>query len=69
MHIVGTETNDCVLATAFDAFDSGFLPYVLEECCESATKGRHEMGVKLLRIQGMSNNRCLVKTKRIELRG
>lgn len=62
VHLVGTETNDCVLATAFDAFDSGFLPYVIEECCESATEGRHELGVKILRIQGMSNNRCIVDT-------
>lgn len=65
VHIVGTETNDCILATAFDAFDSGFLPYVIEECCESGTEGRHEMGLKLLRIQGMSNNRCLASTTRV----
>lgn len=62
VHLVGTETNDCVLATAFDAFDSGFPVYVLEECCESATEGRHQMGLDLLRIQGMTNNRCLAET-------
>lgn len=67
VHLVGTETNDCVLATAFDAFDSGFAVYVLEECCESATQGRHDMGVQLLRIQGMTNNRCLADTKEIPL--
>lgn len=67
IHLVGTETNDCVLATAFDAFDSGFPVYVLEECCESATEGRHDMGVQLLRIQGMTNNRCLAKTIEIAL--
>lgn len=59
VHLVGTETNDCVFATALDAFDRGFLPYIIEECCQSATPGRHEKGVELLRMQGMTNNRCL----------
>jgi nicotinamidase-related amidase len=62
VHVVGTETNDCVLATVFDAFDAGFTTYVLEECCESATEGRHQMGLDILRIQGMTNNRCLANT-------
>jgi nicotinamidase-related amidase len=67
VHLVGTETNDCVLATAFDAFDSGYPVYVLEECCESATPGRHQMGLDLLRLQGMTNNRCLANTVEIAL--
>ena len=67
VHLVGTETNDCVLATAFDSFDSGFPVYVLEECCESATKGRHQMGLDLLRLQGMTNNRCLANTIEVDL--
>lgn len=67
VHVVGTETNDCVLATAFDAFDLGFLPYVIEECCESATEGRHKMGAQLLRIEDMSNNHCSVKTINVQL--
>jgi nicotinamidase-related amidase len=67
VHIVGLETNDCVLATAFDAFDADFPVYVLEECCESATEGRHQMGVDLLRIQGMTNNRCLTDTVDVSL--
>jgi nicotinamidase-related amidase len=67
VHLVGTETNDCVLATAFDAFDSGFPVYVLEECCESATVGRHQIGLDLLRIQGMTNNRCLTNTVDVEV--
>jgi len=67
VHLVGTETNDCVLATAFDSFDSGFAVYVLEECCESATEGRHQMGIDILRLQGMSNNRCLAPTIDVDL--
>jgi nicotinamidase-related amidase len=67
VHIVGTETNDCVLATAFDAFDSGFPVYVLEECCESTTKKRHQLGLELLRTHKMTNNRCLADTIDVSL--
>lgn len=62
LHIVGTETNDCVAATAFEAFDLGFAPYIIEECCESATKGLHQLGIKMLRQQKMTNNECLART-------
>lgn len=65
LHLVGTETNDCVFATALDAFDQGFVPYVIEECCESATKGLHELALKLLGQQAMTNNSCLTKTRSI----
>lgn len=61
VHLIGTETHDCVLATAYDAFDSGFLPCVIEECCESGTPGRHEEGLKLLRWQNMTNNSWQVR--------
>jgi len=67
LHLVGTETNDCVFATALDAFDLGYPVYVLEECCEAATKGRHQQGLTLLRYQGMTNNSCLAQTINIEL--
>lgn len=67
IHLVGTETNDCVLASAFDAFDSGFAVFVLEECCESATVGRHQLGLEVLRHQSMTNNSCLVDTIEVEL--
>jgi nicotinamidase-related amidase len=67
IHLVGTETNDCVFATAFDSFDRGWPVYVLEECCESATEGRHDIGLKLLRFQGMTNNRCLAETVEVSV--
>lgn len=67
LHLVGTETNDCVFATALEAFDLGFPVYVLEECCESATKGRHEPAVGLLRHQHMTNNSCLAETVEVKL--
>jgi nicotinamidase-related amidase len=67
VHLVGTETNDCVFATAMSAFDLGFRPYVLEECCEALYEGRHAQGVQLLRYQKLTNNSCLTETVEIEL--
>jgi nicotinamidase-related amidase len=67
VHIVGTETNDCVLATAHSAFDEGFVPYVIEECCESGYVGRHEEGVRLLRYQKLTNNSCLAETVEVKI--
>lgn len=67
LHLVGTETNDCVFATALESFDLGYRVYVLEECCESASEGRHDPAVALLRHQGMTNNRCLAETVEVEI--
>jgi nicotinamidase-related amidase len=55
VHIVGTQTNDCVLATALEAFDLGFLAYVIEECCEAESAELHQAGLILLRAQDMTN--------------
>jgi len=49
------------------AFDAGFRPYVLEECCEALYEGRHAQGLQLLRYQKLTNNSCLAKTIEIEL--
>jgi nicotinamidase-related amidase len=65
VHLVGTETHDCVLATAYDAFAAGYPVYALEECCESGTPGRHEAGLTLLRWQKMTNNSCLADTQEV----
>lgn len=62
LHLVGTETNDCVFATALEAFDLGYPVYVIEECCESAREDRHKPAITLLRYQNMTNNSCLAKT-------
>ncbi|HSX29186.1 MAG TPA: isochorismatase family cysteine hydrolase [Candidatus Saccharimonadales bacterium] len=67
VHLVGTETNDCVFATALSAFDLGFRPYVLEECCEALYEGRHLKGVELLRFQKLTNNSCLAATMDIDI--
>jgi nicotinamidase-related amidase len=67
VHLVGTETNDCVFATAMSAFDLGFRPYVLEECCEALYEGRHAQGLQLLRYQKLTNNSCLAKTVEVQI--
>lgn len=67
VHLVGTETNDCVFATAMSAFDLGFRLYVIEECCEALYEGRHDQGLQLLRYQKMTNNSCLAETIEVEL--
>jgi nicotinamidase-related amidase len=33
--IVGVDTNECVLATALAVFDSGLVPWVVQDCCAS----------------------------------
>lgn len=67
VHLVGTETHDCVLATAYGAFASGYPVYALEECCESGTPGRHEAGLTLLRWQSMTNNSCRAETTEVQI--
>jgi nicotinamidase-related amidase len=67
VHLVGTETHDCVLATAYDAFAADFPVYALEECIESGTPGRHEAGLMLLRWQSMTNNSCRAATTDVAL--
>lgn len=50
VHIVGYDTNDCVLATAFEAFDLGFFTYAIEGCVEtSSTKTLHKNALTILR--------------------
>lgn len=65
VHLVGSETHDCVLATAYDAFAAGFPVYAMEECIESGTPGRHEAGLTLLRWQNMTNNSCRAGTNEV----
>jgi nicotinamidase-related amidase len=56
VHVVGVDTHDCVLATAYDAFDYGFVTYVIEECCEAAPTGAHVRALEILRERNMTNN-------------
>lgn len=65
VHIVGVETNDCVFATAFHAFDLGLATYVIEECSDSTKPTRHGLAAKLLREQGMTNHSTGIETDSI----
>ncbi|WP_182422107.1 isochorismatase family protein [Aureimonas sp. ME7] len=57
LHFVGFDINDCVLASAYDAIDSGFHAFVLEELAfrTDADAGLIEATLTLLRHQGMTN--------------
>ncbi len=55
VHIVGLDTNDCVLATAYESFDLGFLTYVIEDCCQSSSSDElHKFALKILQGQDMT---------------
>ena len=65
LHLVGFDTNDCVLASAYEAFDLGLFTYVIEECCESnSSAALHKQGLTLLRKQNMTNNSVVEKIPR-----
>jgi nicotinamidase-related amidase len=56
VHIIGLDTNDCVLATAYEAFDLGFFTYVIEECTQSSEGNEiHGKAIDLLRHVGLTN--------------
>jgi len=57
LHIVGFDANDCVLASALDAFDAGFVTYVIEDCC-GASSGEEvkKSGLKVLRHLCLTNH-------------
>jgi|GEM_PF-411867 len=60
VHVVGLETDDCVLATALESFDFGFVTYVIEECCQSSSLDElHQDALKILRGQNMTNSSCI----------
>lgn len=55
--IVGVETHECVLATAFDAMDSDFKTTVLESCVASKDVMNHEAGIRILRAMRLTDTR------------
>jgi nicotinamidase-related amidase len=62
VHLVGLDTNDCVLASAYESFDSGFITYAVEECCQSSSSEQlHQSALELLRHQCLTNNSCIEK--------
>lgn len=62
VHIVGLDANDCVLATAYEAFDLGYFTYVIEECTDSSSSKKiKQAGFEVLRQVNLTNNSCLEK--------
>ncbi len=57
VHIVGLDTNDCVFATAQEAFDLGFYTYVIEECTGSSSGEKmHRNAIEILRELDLTNH-------------
>jgi nicotinamidase-related amidase len=58
VHLVGFDINDCVLATAYDALDQGYLTFAIEECCGRTDWDRSiiDAALLILRKQAMTNN-------------
>lgn len=57
VHLVGLDTNDCVFASAQEAFDLGFFTYVIEEGTESSQNAQFRTSVlDILRELGMTNH-------------
>jgi nicotinamidase-related amidase len=54
IHVVGLDTNDCIIATAYEAFDLGFFTYVVENCTASSQSPElRENATKILMEQDM----------------
>ncbi len=55
IHIVGCDTDDCVLATAYESFDLGFFTYVIEECTASSSKHKEvrDCALRILKRVGI----------------
>ena len=62
IHCVGYDANDCVLATADNAFDLGFYTYVIEEATESSEgKALRDAAFAIMRENEMTNHSTLIK--------
>ena len=66
VHIVGYDINDCVMATANDAFDAGFFAYVIEEGADSSENAEMKKdALEILRENEMTNHSELITDKKI----
>jgi len=68
IHFVGYDTDDCVLTSAEDAFDRGYLTYVIEECVFSSSGiALHEYALAILRNVSLTNNSCVENIKKLNV--
>lgn len=57
IHIVGTESNDCVMATALESMDLGYFTFVIEEAVETGhTALNQERALGILNYLNITNN-------------
>lgn len=65
IHVIGFDSNDCVLTTAEDGFDAGFFTYVIEEATGSSNGDclKH-YSIEILREVDMTNHSELIKSKK-----
>ena len=64
IHIVWYETNDCVMATAFDSIDLWYYTFVIEEACETrTTASNHTKAKDILKYLNLTNNSDFVWSK------
>jgi nicotinamidase-related amidase len=69
LHLVGLDANDCVLGSAYEAFDLGFYTYVLEECTESQDAAKiRDAGFAVLRHVNLTNKSCVETIPYFEVR-
>lgn len=69
VHIVWYESNDCVLATAFEAFDLWFYSFIIEEACETwKTASNHEYAIPILKYLNLTNNSKFVGYEKTEFK-
>ena len=71
IHLVGYDINDCVLASAYEAVDSGYFTYVIEELCHhwDGSEQLKEAALAVLRIQGLTNNSTKTDCSVVSLNG
>lgn len=69
IHIVWYESNDCVLATSFEAFDLWFYSFVIEEACETwSTEINHKHAISILDYLNLTNNSKFVGYEKTEFK-
>ena len=67
IHIVWYESNDCIMASAFDSIDLWYYTFVIEEATETrTTASNHSKAIDILNYLNLTNNSNFVWSKKIE---
>ncbi len=57
VHLTWYETNDCIMASAFESIDLWFYTFVIEEAVETRTTAKnHTMAIEILNYLKLTNN-------------